>query len=111
MSSKKDKKRLRAGLDLVLIVEDFRDVPSEQKAVGKFATYLGRFFLNGRRYRGPHQLVTTVHLRLADGTVIHGYDCSWAAAHPRGPRCSERHSQPCVLSHGHEGEHATMRAL
>lgn len=73
------KRKLRPG-DKVRILLDERGIPEERKVVGQFATYEGRFLLNGRRYRGTHPLITTVGLQLSDGTRLWGYECSWEKA-------------------------------
>ncbi len=97
-------KRLRPELDEVLVVSDHRTQPKGMVATQQVARYEGRFFLNGRRYRGSHNLLTTVGLRLADGTMIWGYECTWVAFHPNGPECGEG-AQRCRLVHAHEGPH------
>lgn len=106
MTRKNGKKRLRAGIDQVLVVNDYRDLPPERKAAGKFATFEGHFLLNGQRYVGTQPLLTTVRLRLDDGSHVWGYECDWAARHPRGILCANSSGgKPCEFPHGHEANY------
>lgn len=108
MARRNGKKRLRAGIDKVLIVNDYRRTPAEQTP-GVWATFEGHFLLNGKRYVGTHPLLTTVRLRLSDGQTLWGYECDWVAKYPRGPLCRNETNPPCEFLHGHEAEHPCGR--